>query len=80
MEAALISAVSKINEPVFISLDTKGHRMREVGISILDTCILKDATSSSDISMFVASHHYRTWKCEATEQDRPFMFGRLVQI
>ncbi|PVH78620.1 hypothetical protein DL98DRAFT_634336 [Cadophora sp. DSE1049] len=76
-----LSWLKSRQEPIFVSIDTEGsHPIRELGVSILDTRKLDAATLSSDISTFIDSHNFRFWKNEEAEEERPFRFGRSVQI
>lgn len=80
-EQSSLSWIKSCREPVFVSIDTEAnHPIREFGVSFLDTRKLDSATLSSDISTFIESHNFRFWKNEEAEEEKPFRFGRSVQI
>ncbi|KAK0099942.1 hypothetical protein ONS95_013235 [Cadophora gregata] len=72
--------VKSWTEPVFVSVDTEGHPMREIGISILDTRNLDAAAPFAQLSTLISSHNFRTWKCKNAEDEKPFRFGRSVKL
>jgi hypothetical protein len=70
-------------DAVFVAIDTEGfhQRVRELGVSILDTRILRKLKPDDDISKAISTFNYTTWKYDNSNKKRAiFRFGETQYI